>query len=72
MSSTAISARLTYLWETPRTLWGTLTTVDHKTLYTSIFYTINGVHAAHLILGILYPPLRGGAAAYGADGKAPS
>jgi cytochrome c oxidase subunit 1/cytochrome c oxidase subunit I+III len=32
MSSTAISARLTYLWETPRTLWGTLTTVDHKTL----------------------------------------
>jgi cytochrome c oxidase subunit I+III len=32
MSSTAVSARLTYLWETPRTLWGSLTTVDHKTL----------------------------------------
>ena len=32
MSSTAASARLTFLWETPKTLWGSLTTVDHKTL----------------------------------------
>jgi heme/copper-type cytochrome/quinol oxidase subunit 1 len=30
--STAVQQRLTNLWESPKTLWGTLATVDHKTL----------------------------------------
>ncbi|HVW11719.1 MAG TPA: cbb3-type cytochrome c oxidase subunit I [Bryobacteraceae bacterium] len=28
--ATAIAERLTHIWETPDTLWGQLTTVDHK------------------------------------------
>ncbi len=28
----AVEERLTHLWETPHTLWGSLSTVDHKTL----------------------------------------
>jgi cytochrome c oxidase subunit I len=32
MNTAAIPARLTAVWETPHTLWGELTTVDHKKL----------------------------------------
>ncbi|HZU24066.1 MAG TPA: hypothetical protein VFA04_01005 [Bryobacteraceae bacterium] len=32
MSTAAVQERLTELWETPKTLRGFLSTVDHKTL----------------------------------------
>ena len=32
MTATTVEQRLTYLWETPRTLYGWFATVDHKDL----------------------------------------
>jgi heme/copper-type cytochrome/quinol oxidase subunit 1 len=64
MSSTAVSARLTFLWETPATLWGTLTTVDHKTLgkrylFTSmVFLLAGGVEALIMRLQLAQPGLK--------------
>src|SRR5579871_6402930 len=45
--STAVEARLERLWETPNTLWGRLTTVDHKIiakryLVTAMIFLIAG------------------------------
>ena len=51
MSSAATVARLTELWESPKTLWGHLATVDHKTigkryLVTAfLFLVIGGIEA---------------------------
>jgi cytochrome c oxidase subunit 1/cytochrome c oxidase subunit I+III len=47
VSQTAVAARLTQLWESPRSLWGTLATVDHKTigmryLVTSLVFMVAG------------------------------
>ncbi len=61
MSSTAISTRLTYLWETPKTLWGELTTVDHKKLgmrylVTSlVFLLAGGIEALIMRLQLAQP-----------------
>jgi cytochrome c oxidase subunit 1/cytochrome c oxidase subunit I+III len=45
--SPAVEQRLTYLWETPHTFWGWLSTVDHKKigkryLATSIAFLLAG------------------------------
>jgi cytochrome c oxidase subunit I len=64
MSSTAISARLTYLWETPRTLWGSLTTVDHKTLglryliTSMVFLVAGGIEALIMRLQLAQPGMK--------------
>src|SRR5689334_9804906 len=51
MSESAVAARLLQLWETPRSVWGSLATVDHKKiglryLVTSLaFLVLGGVEA---------------------------
>ncbi len=51
MSSAAVEARLTSLWETPKTTWGWFATVDHKELglrylvTAFIFLLIGGIEA---------------------------
>jgi cytochrome c oxidase subunit I len=64
MSSTAVSARLTFLWETPATLWGALTTVDHKKLgiryiVTSMMFLVaGGIEALIMRLQLAQPGMR--------------
>ena len=61
MSSTAISTRLTYLWETPKTLWGELTTVDHKKLgmrylvTSMVFLLAGGIEALVMRMQLAQP-----------------
>ena len=60
MSSTATVAHLTELWESPKTLWGHLATVDHKTigkryLVTAfLFLVIGGIEALILRLQLAH------------------
>ncbi|HEY2743738.1 MAG TPA: cytochrome c oxidase subunit I, partial [Polyangia bacterium] len=57
----ALAERLDRLWETPHTLWGELTTVDHKKigvryLYTSmLFLVLGGVEALAMRLQLIGP-----------------
>jgi cytochrome c oxidase subunit 1/cytochrome c oxidase subunit I+III len=57
----ALHRKLTRLWETPSTLWGALTTVDHKTigvryLYTSMLLLVaGGVEALLMRLQLIAP-----------------
>lgn len=66
--STAVEERLTHIWETPDTLWGRLTTVDHKIigkryLVTAMaFLLVGGIEAlmmrlqlAHAQAGLFTP-----------------
>jgi cytochrome c oxidase subunit I+III len=61
MSSTAIEQRLTELWETPKTVKGWLSTVDHKELgkryiaTASTFLVIGGIEALILRLQLARP-----------------
>ena len=56
MSSAAVVERLTDIWESPPTLWGWLSTVDHKKigkryLVTAfLFLVLGGIEAAILRL----------------------
>ncbi len=59
--SAAVQERLTILWETPHTLWGELTTVDHKKLgkrYLAtafLFLIIGGLEALVMRLQLARP-----------------
>ncbi len=61
MSKEQVEQRLTQLWESPKTLWGALATVDHKTLgkryiATAItFLIIGGVEALMMRLQLAKP-----------------
>ena len=64
MTSAATAARLTRIWEAPHTLWGSLTTVDHKTvgkryLVTAmIFLLLGGIEALVLRAQLTSPEAR--------------
>jgi cytochrome c oxidase subunit I len=64
MSSTAVTARLTFLWQTPATLWGALTTVDHKKLglrylvTSMVFLLAGGIEALILRVQLAQPGMR--------------
>ena len=64
MSENSAVLRLEQLWETPRTLWGSLTTVDHKKvglryLVTSVvFLLLGGAEAAVMRLQLAQPGLK--------------
>lgn len=59
--SAAVEQRLTQLWETPDTLWGSLTTVDHKTLgkryiaTAMLFLILGGLEALAIRLQLAGP-----------------
>lgn len=64
MSESVIAARLTQVWETPRSLWGSLATVDHKKiglryLVTSlVFLLLGGIEALVLRLQLAASDLK--------------
>jgi len=64
VTSAATAARLTRIWEAPHTLWGSLTTVDHKTvgkryLVTAmIFLLLGGIEALVLRAQLTSPEAR--------------
>jgi hypothetical protein len=47
MASASVTARLEYLWETPWSLWGRLSSVDHKVIGTRYLVRATALLRAH-------------------------